>query len=289
MALRNKLTRLALLPAAALVLTVTACGGGSEPGGDGKQDPKDIKLGVQAGTTSLDLAKEKGLSPLEFDDAGAQLAGLQGGRVDAILQDLPVVTGVGGFASKESFANRFEVADEIKTGAQYGFAVKKGNQALIDAINAELQKAIDDGTWGATYKKWMGVEAKGAPKAETEAGEATAKPQLVEAGKIKTCTSLPYPPFQDKKGDDIVGFDVELIDLVAKRLGVEQEIVDISFDSIKSGAALNAKKCDVAAAGMTITDERKENLGFSNPYFDEVLAFVTKKGAGIKFDDLTEK
>ncbi|WP_211239381.1 ABC transporter substrate-binding protein [Actinokineospora inagensis] len=105
--------------------------------------------------------------------------------------------------------------------------------------------------------------------------------KLVEAGKIKTCTNLPYPPFQFKQGNKVVGFDVDMIDLAAKKLGVTQEIVDIQFDVIKSGAALDSGKCDVAAAGMTITDERKQNLDFSNPYFDEVIALMVPKGSGI--------
>lgn len=109
-----------------------------------------------------------------------------------------------------------------------------------------------------------------------------AQVKLVEAGKIKTCTNLPYPPFQFKEGDEVVGFDVDLIDLVATKLNVSQEIVDIQFDTIKSGAALNSDRCDVAAAGMTINDERKANLDFSNPYFDEVIALMVKKDSGVK-------
>ncbi|SES28698.1 ABC transporter substrate-binding protein [Actinokineospora terrae] len=114
--------------------------------------------------------------------------------------------------------------------------------------------------------------------------------KLVEAGKIKTCTNLPYPPFQFKQGDKTVGFDVDMVDLAAKKLGVTQEIVDIQFDVIKSGAALNSGKCDVAAAGMTITDERKQNLDFTNPYFDEVIALLVPKGSGItSLDQLKDK
>lgn len=106
--------------------------------------------------------------------------------------------------------------------------------------------------------------------------------KLVKPGKLTTCTNLPYPPFQFREGGKVVGFDVDMIDLAAKKLGVTQEIVDIDFDSIKGGAALNSGKCDVAAAGMTITDERKANLDFSDPYFDEVLGVLTKKGTGVK-------
>jgi polar amino acid transport system substrate-binding protein len=106
--------------------------------------------------------------------------------------------------------------------------------------------------------------------------------KLISSGKLTTCTNLPYEPFQFKQGSKVVGFDVDLIDLVAKKLGVTQAIVDIDFDAIKSGTALNSGKCDVAAAGMTILPERQKNLDFSSPYFDEVLAVMDKKGAGVK-------
>jgi polar amino acid transport system substrate-binding protein len=107
--------------------------------------------------------------------------------------------------------------------------------------------------------------------------------KLVKDGQITTCTSLPYPPFQSSDSSGKVGgFDVDLIDMAAKKLGVKQEILDVKFDVIKSGAALNAGTCDIAAAGMTITEERKANLDFTSPYFDEVLGVLSKKGSGVK-------
>jgi len=110
---------------------------------------------------------------------------------------------------------------------------------------------------------------------------------LIDDGKITTCTHLPYKPFQFEQGGKIVGFDVDLIDLVAKKLGVTQEIVDTPFEGIQSGEDLNARKCDIAAAAMTITPEREEKLDFSAPYFDANQALLVKKGSGIKsFDDL---
>ncbi|MFC7217439.1 basic amino acid ABC transporter substrate-binding protein [Streptomyces polyrhachis] len=103
---------------------------------------------------------------------------------------------------------------------------------------------------------------------------------LVKKGKLVNCTGLPYKPFEHKEGKEVVGFDVDLVDLVAKKLGVEQEIVDTPFEGIESGEDLNSKKCDLAAAGMTITDERKQKLDFSAPYFDATQALLTKKGSG---------
>ncbi|WP_328906897.1 transporter substrate-binding domain-containing protein [Streptomyces sp. NBC_00234] len=102
--------------------------------------------------------------------------------------------------------------------------------------------------------------------------------KLVKSGQITTCTHLPYAPFQSEKDGEVVGFDVSMIDLVAEDLGVKQVVVDKSFETIKTGADLNAGVCDVAAAGMTITDERKQNLDFSVPYFDATQALLAQKG-----------
>jgi polar amino acid transport system substrate-binding protein len=113
-------------------------------------------------------------------------------------------------------------------------------------------------------------------------GSSTGTPvQLINAGKLTTCTHLPYPPFQDKQGDKVVGLDVDIIDLVAKQLNVKQDIVDISFETIESGESLNSNQCDVAAAAMTINDKRKKSFDFSDPYFDATQALLVKKGSGI--------
>ncbi|GAA3445869.1 ABC transporter substrate-binding protein [Planomonospora venezuelensis] len=116
--------------------------------------------------------------------------------------------------------------------------------------------------------------------ASSSAPAAAGGPKLVTPGKLTTCTNLPYEPFQFKEGDKVVGFDVDIVDLAAKKLGLTQEIVDIDFAVIKSGAAMAAGKCDVAAAGMTITEERKANIDFSVPYFDATQALLAKKGTG---------
>ncbi|MEV0087878.1 ABC transporter substrate-binding protein [Saccharopolyspora sp. NPDC050642] len=111
--------------------------------------------------------------------------------------------------------------------------------------------------------------------------------KLVKAGQLTTCTHLPYPPFQFEKDNKVVGFDVAMIDLVAGQLGVQQVIVDKPFETIKTGADLNAGVCDIAAAGMTIIDARKKNLDFSDPYFNATQALLVRKGvAATSIDDI---
>ncbi|MEU4577064.1 ABC transporter substrate-binding protein [Nonomuraea sp. ATR24] len=125
-----------------------------------------------------------------------------------------------------------------------------------------------------------GSESSSSGGTTSASASAAGGAQLVKPGKLTVCTNIPYEPFQFKQGADIVGFDVDIVDLVAKKLGVEQEIVDIDFAVIKSGAAMATNKCDLAAAGMTITEERKANITFSDPYFDATQALLAKKGTG---------
>lgn len=114
--------------------------------------------------------------------------------------------------------------------------------------------------------------------------------EVVKAGQLTTCTHLPYPPFQSEIDGKVQGFDVSLIDLVADDLGVKQAIVDQPFENFKTGGSLNAGQCDLAAAGMTITEERKKNVDFSDPYFEATQAVLVDKKSGISsFADLKGK
>ncbi|WP_067463385.1 substrate-binding periplasmic protein [Actinomadura macra] len=105
--------------------------------------------------------------------------------------------------------------------------------------------------------------------------------KLVKKGALTSCTHLPYPPFQVEQGGKVVGLDVDIVDLVAKKLGVTQKVVDTPFETMKTGAALNAGKCDIVMGGMTITPDRKKFMAVSQPYFDATQALMAKKGSGI--------
>lgn len=124
--------------------------------------------------------------------------------------------------------------------------------------------------------------AAGCSSSGDGAGEAAGGVPVVHKGQLTTCTHLPYPPFQFEQNGKVVGFDVSLIDLVAKNLKVEQKVLDTPFENFKTGAFLNSGECDLAAAGMTITAERKKNVDFSVPYFDATQALLASKKSGVK-------
>jgi polar amino acid transport system substrate-binding protein len=112
-------------------------------------------------------------------------------------------------------------------------------------------------------------------------GAATPSQGLAKPGVLTTCTHLPYPPFQFEQSGKVVGFDVDIVDRAAKILGAKQQFLDTPFENFKTGAFLNTRQCDVAAAGITITDARKKYVDFSDPYFDATQALLVKKDSGI--------
>ncbi len=91
-------------------------------------------------------------------------------------------------------------------------------------------------------------------------------------GKIIMVTNAEFEPFEYKDGDDIVGIDVDIAKAIADELGVELEISDIAFASCIP--ALQADKADFIAAGMSITEERKKNVDFTDNYFNASQAII---------------
>jgi polar amino acid transport system substrate-binding protein len=104
---------------------------------------------------------------------------------------------------------------------------------------------------------------------------------LVKPGKLTVCTHLPYKPFQYKDGSNVVGFDVDLLNLVADDLGVKQDVVNIEWAQVTSGAAFQAKKCDMGMGAMTITKERQAAISITDPYMDATQVLMAKKDSGI--------
>ena len=116
---------------------------------------------------------------------------------------------------------------------------------------------------------------------DTSGATSSGGADLIKAGQITTCTQLPYRPFEFSDAGTITGFDIDVVAEIAKDLGVKQDIVDTPFEGIQTGEDLSTGKCDIAAAGITITDVRKTVLDFSDPYFDATQALLVKADSKI--------
>ena len=114
-----------------------------------------------------------------------------------------------------------------------------------------------------------------------EAPPAAGGVELVNPGQLTWCTSLPYEPFEFQQGEEVVGFEVDLMALIGQRLGATPTVVATAFEGIQSGTDLTVGTCDIAAAAMTITPTREENFDFSEPYFDASQALLVRADSGI--------
>jgi ABC-type amino acid transport substrate-binding protein len=113
-----------------------------------------------------------------------------------------------------------------------------------------------------------------AGKVTPTAGETTAAPEIttVKEGVLSVGSCLDYPPFESVEGGDEVGFDVDLAEEIATRLGLTVEWVRADFDTIFTAVA--SDQFDMVAAASTITDERDEVVDFSDPYYNSRQSLV---------------
>lgn len=104
-------------------------------------------------------------------------------------------------------------------------------------------------------------------------------------GKLVMATNAAFPPYEYYEGDKIVGIDAEAAAAIAEKLGLELEIVDMDFNAIITAVATG--KVDIGMAGMTVTDERLQNVNFSDSYATGVQVVIVKEGSAIQsLDDL---
>jgi polar amino acid transport system substrate-binding protein len=127
--------------------------------------------------------------------------------------------------------------------------------------------------------------------AAADSGALTAPSNLVSSGKLTACSDTPYEPFEfkDDSGKD-TGYDIDLLRAIADEAGLDLTVKDLPFDGILGSMA--AGDCDLVASAVTITDERKEQVDFSDPYFDadqSLLVKADKAGELSALDELGGK
>ncbi|HEX2040320.1 MAG TPA: basic amino acid ABC transporter substrate-binding protein [Acidimicrobiales bacterium] len=99
--------------------------------------------------------------------------------------------------------------------------------------------------------------------------------ETVSQGKLTVCTDIPYAPFEFEEEGKVVGIDAEIVRAISSRLGLTPEFRDTDFEGIF--AALNAGQCDVIASSVSITDERKKTVDFSDGYYEIVQSMLVRK------------
>lgn len=101
--------------------------------------------------------------------------------------------------------------------------------------------------------------------------------------KLVMATNAAFPPYENVEGDKIVGIDPEIAQAIADDLGMELVIEDMAFDSII--AAVTSGKASMGMAGLTVTEDRKQNVDFSDSYTMAAQVIIVKEGSTIAGPD----
>ena len=113
------------------------------------------------------------------------------------------------------------------------------------------------------------------------AGGAGEEISLITEATLTVCTNPPYEPFEFEKDGEVVGLDMDIVNEVAKDLGVEMAIKVTLFEGIQSGEDLNSSNCDIVASGISINDVRESKMDFSEPYFDADQGLLVPAGSSL--------
>lgn len=165
-----------------------------------------------------------------------------------------LLAGCGGSGS--SAKKTAKVIDVDLTDEEYAFGVDKTQPELLDQVNEFIGKIKEDGTLDEIFDKYFG---DGEPTAVTSAALDESKDQLVVA------TNAAFEPFEYMQGDSYVGIDMEIASLLAEELGKELVIQNMDFDAVC--LSVGQQKCDIAMAGLTVSEERREYVTFSDTYY----------------------
>ena len=171
-----------------------------------------------------------------------------------------------------SSGNALKVIDIPLTSEEYAYAVAKGDAELLASVNEFLAEIKSNGKFDEVINKYFG---DGTPTGVLSAVEDASKDQLVVA------TNAGFEPFEYKEGDTYYGIDMEIMALLAEHLGKELVISNMEFESVCTAVAEGM--CDIAAAGLTVTETRKEILDFSESYYNASQVLIVK-GDDTTFD-----
>lgn len=228
-------------------------------------DLEGKKIGVQAGTTGeLYVQEEVPDAKISSFKSGMDAAmDLKNGAIDAVvLDELPASQIVKRNPKLKIIRDPYFAANK----EEYAIAIKKGNAELLNTINATIADMKKNGDYEALVAAFMPADGNITVPAN-ESKKASKK--------LKLGTNATFPPFEYVEGTDIVGFDISMGQKIAAKADANLEVIDMAFDSLIP--ALQAGTIDFIAAGMSVTEERKKNVDFSDAYFASEQVIIVRK------------
>ncbi len=174
---------------------------------------------------------------------------------------------------KKESGDLVKVIDIPLTQEEYAFGVDKNQPELLEKVNEFIAKIKEDGTFDEILDRYFG---DGEPQPVDSAELDPSKDQLVVA------TNAAFEPFEYMKGDKYYGIDMEIAKLLADYLGKELVISNMDFDAVC--LSVGEGKADIAMAGLTIKEDRKAYVNFTDKYYDAAQKLIVK-ASDKTFDD----
>lgn len=162
------------------------------------------------------------------------------------------------------------------TSEEYAFGVDKNQPELLEEVNKFIAEIKADGTFDEICNNYFG---DGTPVKVTSAKQDDSKDQLLVA------TNAAFEPFEYTEGDSYLGIDMEIAALLAEYLDKELVIMNMDFDAVC--LAVGQQKCDIAMAGLTVNEERKEYVTFTDSYYSASQKLIVPSN-NTEFDKCTD-
>ena len=274
----KKLMALAL--AGMMTLSLAACGNSNAPaassgsGSAGSDEDAALTYAVEAGSAGEEVALENGFSVVSVDSQAKALMEVEAGTADAAIIDLLMA---GAMVGEGTSYPDLKVTDQKLNSEEYGIGCRKGSD-LASYINAVLGEAYADGTM-QTIAETYGVQEALLPQETSEftASEADSDVAYIQDKGTLTVGITNFAPmdYEETVGSgEWIGFDADMAKLVAEKLGVEIQFVEIEWDN--KVFELNGKTIDVVWNGMTLTDAVMETMECTNAYCQNAQVVISK-------------
>lgn len=173
-----------------------------------------------------------------------------------------------GFSACKSEKDELKVLETILlTEEEYAFAINKSNTQLKTSVDAILTEMKNDGSLQTLIDSYFNGTATFTYENKSSAPT---------ANDFVMATNAYFPPFEYYEGNKFAGVDVEIASIIATKLGKTLFVNDMDFDAIILDVQNGGS--DIGMAGMTVTDERKEQVDFAIPYYTSAQVITVQKG-----------
>ena len=224
------------------------------------------KIGVQLGTTGDQLATDyeqnEGATVERYNKGADAIQALKQGKIDCVVID---------YNPAKAFVEKnddLQMLDQELSSEEYAMCVNKDNGELTAKINEALEQLEADGTLDSIIANYIGDEAGQHPYTSPEGVDRS-------NGTLVMATNATFEPYEYYENQEVVGIDPDIAQAVCDVLGYELKIEDMEFDAIVN--AVVSGKADFGAAGMTVTEERKLSVDFTDTYATASQVVIVKK------------